>query len=178
MGEAGRKARAPLYARQRRMLALLDALGGSVNRTDFQKLLFLYCQETDGTPLYDFVPYRFGAFSFTSYADRRKLQERGLLTNDVDWRLTESAPGRCCGSTISSIGSTLYNRLSGTIAGRLSEHTASRRRNAALRCSSESREPKVRVLASLSRAMSAFPNSAIDIAWRRLSGSSWEPNLL
>ena len=89
MGEASRKARASLYARQRRMLALLDALGGSVHRTDFQKLLFLYCQETDGTPLYDFVPYRFGAFSFTSYADRRKLQERGLLADIADWRLTE-----------------------------------------------------------------------------------------
>ncbi len=75
------------------MLALLDALGGSVHRTDFQKLLFLYCQETDATPLYDFVPYRFGAFSFTSYADRRKLQERGLLADDTDWRLTEK--GRC-----------------------------------------------------------------------------------
>ncbi len=87
--EAGRKARAPLYARQRLMLALLDALGGSVHRTDFQKLLFLYCQETDGTALYDFVPYRFGAFSFTSYADRRRLQDRGLLADDTDWLLTE-----------------------------------------------------------------------------------------
>ena len=87
--EASRKAPAPFYARQRRMLALLDALGGSVHRTDFQKLLFLYCQEADDIPLYDFVPYRFGAFSFTSYADRRKLQERGLLFDDTDWLLTE-----------------------------------------------------------------------------------------
>jgi hypothetical protein len=60
-----------LFQRQRRLLALLDALGGSVGNLDFQKLLFLYCQEPDSGSPYEFVPYKFGAFSFTSYADRR-----------------------------------------------------------------------------------------------------------
>lgn len=79
-----------LFSRQRQLLQLLDALGGSAKNLDFQKLLFLYCQElTSGRP-YDFVPYKYGAFSFTSYADRRKLVERGLLTNDENsWRLTD-----------------------------------------------------------------------------------------
>lgn len=58
---------------------------------DFQKLLFLYCQEHSSLNLYDFVPYRFGAFSFSSYADRRKLVERGFLVDDEQqWRLTET----------------------------------------------------------------------------------------
>jgi len=36
------------------------------------------------------VPYKFGAFSFTSYADRRKLVERGLLADDEQrWKLTD-----------------------------------------------------------------------------------------
>src|ERR1035438_1026155 len=40
---------------------------------------------------YDFVPYKFGAFSFTSYADKRKLIEEGLLAeNDQNWKLTEA----------------------------------------------------------------------------------------
>lgn len=57
---------------------------------DFQKLLFLYCQEwsTEATP-YDFVPYKYGAFSFTSYADRRKLIERGLLIDQDGWHITD-----------------------------------------------------------------------------------------
>ena len=39
---------------------------------------------------YDFVPYKYGAFSFTSYADRRKLIERGLLADDENqWQLTD-----------------------------------------------------------------------------------------
>ena len=42
------------------------------------------------TPAPDqFVPYKFGAFSFTSYADRRKLVERRLLADDETvWTLT------------------------------------------------------------------------------------------
>ncbi len=79
-----------LFARQRQLLQLLDSLGGLAGKLDFQKLLFLYCQESGREPPYDFVPYRFGAFSFTSYADRRKLIERGLLEDDESaWRITD-----------------------------------------------------------------------------------------
>jgi len=80
-----------LFARQRQLLALLDALGGRAGKLDFQKLLFLYCQEVAAPPPYEFVPYRYGAFSFTSYADRRKLIERGLLADqDNHWQITAS----------------------------------------------------------------------------------------
>lgn len=78
-----------LFERQRRLLTLLCALGGRAGNLDFQKLLFLYCQEPDAAGAYEFVPYKFGAFSFTSYADRRKLVERGLLADDEHhWQLT------------------------------------------------------------------------------------------
>lgn len=79
-----------LFSRQRQLLQLLDALGGTSGMLDFQKLLFLYCQEpSTGTAPYDFVPYKFGAFSFTSYADRRKLIERGLLDDQDGWHITD-----------------------------------------------------------------------------------------
>ena len=80
-----------LFGRQRQLLSLLDELGGRVGNLDFQKLLFLYCQELGETAPYEFVPYKFGAFSFTSYADRRKLVEHGLLCDDEKhWRITAS----------------------------------------------------------------------------------------
>lgn len=83
-----------LFERQRRLLTLLDAFGGRAGGLDFQKLLFLYCQEPDAGGLYEFVPYKFGAFSFTSYADRRKLVERGFLANDENnWQLTDKGRG-------------------------------------------------------------------------------------
>jgi hypothetical protein len=83
--------KAVFFDRQRRLLALLNALGGRVGNLDFQKLLFLFCQESGvGPPPYEFVPYKFGAFSFTSYADRRKLIARGLLADEEHhWQLTD-----------------------------------------------------------------------------------------
>lgn len=85
--------RSGLFDRQKHLLGLLHALGGTIASIDFQKLLFLYCVEEPDAPVYEFVPYRFGAFSFTSYADRRKLVELGLLLDDErTWQL--SAEGR------------------------------------------------------------------------------------
>ncbi len=78
-----------LFDRQKRLLALVDALGGEVGNLDFQKLLFLYCREIETEPAYEFVPYKFGGFSFTSYADKRRLTEQGLLADEERvWRLT------------------------------------------------------------------------------------------
>lgn len=101
-----------LYSRQRLLLGLLDATGGDVSNTEFQKLLFLYCKEhsvhtaTEGhRGLYDFVPYRYGAFSFTSYADRRRLVEWGLITDDDQkWVLTEDGSKIARESENNSIG--------------------------------------------------------------------------
>lgn len=78
-----------LFERQKRLLALVNALGGEVGNLDFQKLLFLYCQEVEGAPTYEFVPYKYGGFSFTSYADKRRLIEQGFLANEeLAWKLT------------------------------------------------------------------------------------------
>ena len=85
-----------LYVRQRKLIALLATLGGSEGNLDFQKLLFLYCQELNSarraktkTNPYEFVPYQYGPFSFTSYADRRRLIVNGLLKErENQWMLT------------------------------------------------------------------------------------------
>ena len=83
-----------LFNRQRDLLGLLAALGGSRGATEFQKLLFLYCREREEEAPYDFVPYKFGAFSFTSYADKRKLTDKDLLAHDDStWRLTAAGKG-------------------------------------------------------------------------------------
>lgn len=79
-----------LFERQRVLLTLLDALGGQSAPTDFQKLLFLYTREQT-EPSYEFVPYRFGCFSFSSYADKRRLIEQGLLVDDAQqWLMTDA----------------------------------------------------------------------------------------
>lgn len=77
--------------RQRLLLGLLDAVGGKATNLDFQKLLFLLCQDPSISGSYEFVPYKFGAFSFTSYADRRKLIDRGFLeSSEHQWQLSDA----------------------------------------------------------------------------------------
>lgn len=74
--------------RQKALVGLLSALGGSAGNTDFQKYLFLYAQEFEDTPSFEFVPYKYGCFSFQSYADKRRLIEIGALEDTADWKLS------------------------------------------------------------------------------------------
>ncbi|HEV3210238.1 MAG TPA: DUF488 family protein [Chthoniobacterales bacterium] len=91
MSQILHKSKSKVSARQRLLIWLLEALGGKVFQTDFQKLLFLYSNEVETVPSFEFVPYRFGCFSFSSYADKRRLIDGGLLENDeASWQLTEA----------------------------------------------------------------------------------------
>lgn len=92
-----------LFDRQKQLLVLVNALGGEVGSLDFQKLLLLYCLEAGEKPPYEFVPYKFGGFSFTSYADKRKLIERELLVdNDRAWKLTPASEDVVVAETLRS----------------------------------------------------------------------------
>lgn len=73
-----------MYYRRKILLAMLQEFGGRLNGTDFQKYLFLLTREQD-KPSFDFVPYKFGGFSFQSYADKRTMVGYGLLKNSENW---------------------------------------------------------------------------------------------
>ena len=75
-----------MFYRQKVMLALLELSGGMLNRTDLQKLLFLLHQTTNQSS-YDFVPHKYGPFSFIAYDDRRKLIEQDVLKDTDDFEL-------------------------------------------------------------------------------------------
>jgi hypothetical protein len=77
--------------RQKTLLGLLSAFDGHLPRLDFQKYLFLYTKEFEVEPSFEFVPYRFGGFSFQSYADKRRLVEIRALEDSDDWRLRSEA---------------------------------------------------------------------------------------
>lgn len=74
-----------LFYRQRVLLGILQAFGGNLSRIDLQKYLFLFTETRQKDKSYEFVPYKFGCFSFQSYADRRKLAQEGILTADDNW---------------------------------------------------------------------------------------------
>ena len=75
-----------VYYRRKILLALLEVYGGSLKRTDCEKLLFNFCQ-IRGKNFYDFFPYQYGPFSFVSYFDKRRLTELGFLKQAEDFQL-------------------------------------------------------------------------------------------
>lgn len=75
-----------MYYRRKVLLALLEAFGGLLTRTDCQKLLFLFCQYTNRN-YYDFFPYKYGSFSLLAYQDKRRLTDLGFLKDSDDFAL-------------------------------------------------------------------------------------------
>lgn len=84
------KSRININYRQKTLIGLLKAFGEHISNTDFQKYLFLYTQEFQDEPSFDFVPYKYGGFSFQSYIDKRYLIQKGILVDTDDWRLQDS----------------------------------------------------------------------------------------
>ncbi len=72
-----------------------------LSRTVFVKLVFLLRHETclkDVPSFYDFVPYKFGPFSFTLYRELERLQQNGYVTTQLDHvALREETRGHACG---------------------------------------------------------------------------------
>lgn len=57
-------------------------LGGEVEKLRIQKLLFLYSQKKKN-PEYEFIPYKFGCYSFSAKADLNTMVKNGgLLENE------------------------------------------------------------------------------------------------
>lgn len=69
----------PTYKRQRFLLAFVRQLHTSVTSTDLQKLVFLYTMKNN-SDFYEFIPYKFGAYSFQLAEDVDILLRDGYLS--------------------------------------------------------------------------------------------------
>jgi uncharacterized protein (DUF488 family) len=79
-----------MYYRRKTALALLEAFGGELDKRSFQKLLFLFTHR-QAKPVYDFVPYQYGCFSFQANADLLTLTKQGTVQqSEKHWHLTQS----------------------------------------------------------------------------------------
>lgn len=78
-----------LFYRQKVLLSILQAFGGNLSSIALQKYLFLFTQLCQKEKSYEFVPYKYGCFSFQSYADRRKLVEQGILSSGDTWSIAD-----------------------------------------------------------------------------------------
>ncbi len=60
-------------------MALLEAFEGELEKIRLQKLLFLFCQTQEKAD-YDFIPYKYGCYSYSANADLSKMVAKGFLT--------------------------------------------------------------------------------------------------
>jgi len=77
-----------VLTRQKVVLGLLEHMGGRARRTLLVKLAFLLRHETvlrEDHTFYEFVPYKYGPFSFALYHELRALEQDGYVasTNDA-----------------------------------------------------------------------------------------------
>ena len=67
-----------LYYRRKILLAMLETFGGQLTATSFQKSLFLFTRKQENKA-FDFVPYKYGCFSFQANQDIATMSKYGYL---------------------------------------------------------------------------------------------------
>ena len=67
-----------MFYRRKIILALLQLFDGQLDKIRLQKLLFLFTLKQAKTE-YDFVPYKYGCYSYSANADLTTMVSKGLL---------------------------------------------------------------------------------------------------
>src|ERR1700712_3474095 len=69
-----------MFYRRKVILAIIEAFGGTIGKIQLQKLLLLFTKRQLKAE-YDFVPYRYGCYSFSCAADLTTMVKQGLLVD-------------------------------------------------------------------------------------------------
>ena len=78
-----------MYYRRKILLALLQVFGGELSKLDLQKYLFLF-NASSNKPFFDFIPYKYGCYSFQSDQDLSTLSKYNLVEeSEKSWRLKD-----------------------------------------------------------------------------------------
>ncbi|MEC7755172.1 MULTISPECIES: DUF488 family protein [Roseivirga] len=82
-----------MFYRRKLILATLEEFGGKLNHTNLQKILFLITRNQE-KKAFDFVPYKYGCFSFQANQDistltKYKLVRSETVANTSNWVLTD-----------------------------------------------------------------------------------------
>jgi len=67
-----------MFYRRKIILSLLELFDGELEKIRLQKLLFLFSQQQEKAD-YDFIPYKYGCYSYSANADLTTMVSKGLL---------------------------------------------------------------------------------------------------
>ena len=70
-----------MFYRRKIILALLQLFDGRLEKIKLHKLLFLFTKRQN-KPAYDFIPYKYGCYSFSVNADLVTMTKKEFLTED------------------------------------------------------------------------------------------------
>jgi uncharacterized protein (DUF488 family) len=73
-----------VFYRRKVILALLQLFDGQLDKIRLQKLLFLFTRKQPKAE-YDFIPYKYGCYSYSATADMTTMTTRGMLTEGKDY---------------------------------------------------------------------------------------------
>ena len=90
----------PIYKRQRFLLSFVRQLNNDVTATDLQKLVFLHTME-GASNYYEFVPYKYGAYSFQLKEDLDILRRDAFVALEQRQEGTKIRATGACASEIS-----------------------------------------------------------------------------
>src|SRR5437867_4092196 len=68
-----------MFYRRKIILALLQLFEGELEKIRLQKLLFLFTKRQAKAD-YDFIPYKFGCYSYSANADMTAMARKGILS--------------------------------------------------------------------------------------------------
>lgn len=69
-----------MFYRRKVILALMQLFEGKLDKIRLQKLLFLI-SERQKVKVYDFIPYKYGCFSYSASADLTAMLQKGVLSD-------------------------------------------------------------------------------------------------
>ena len=70
-----------MFYRRKVLLAMLQVFDNKLDKIQLQKLLFLHSRYLTKKKTYDFVPYKFGCYSFQANADLKTLKKYGIVND-------------------------------------------------------------------------------------------------
>jgi uncharacterized protein (DUF488 family) len=76
-----------MFYRRKILLSLLQIFGGKLPKIDFQKYLFLF-NVHKSEPFFEFIPYKYGCFSFQANQDMSTLAKYNLVNeSEKTWQI-------------------------------------------------------------------------------------------